>query len=232
MKRRWLLLILCLAIFIPLYIFANQPKFKQVEIGGQIIEAEIAEKPTVEIKDYQKVAKKAKQTMAKEHQGHDHAQETAKTSDSTKAKTPEEIKAEADEHTLQHIFRDLIAAYQPRIPELLIKEEARGELEQMIRSLKQVQMDLDSYLQRRQMTFEQLSTELATQALGRLQLEFILQSIIEQAGLKAEDQEYDEYFNRIKDEKTREEQRQNPEYKNYVGSLIVRRKVADHLLAL
>lgn len=197
------------------------------------VEAQIAERPEVSVKGYEKVAKKAKQTMAKEHvHEHTHGEDGKNPTSAGKEKTAEQLKAEEEEHTLQHIFRDLVVEYKPRIPELLVKEEARSELEQLVRSLKQLQMDLDGYLQRRQMTFEQLSNELASQALGRLQLEFILQAIIEQNALKAEEADYDEYFNRIKDEKTREQQRNNPEYKNYVGSLIIRRKVAEHLLGL
>lgn len=195
-----------------------------------VVEAQIAEAPQVEIKDYKKIAKQAVKDMEKDHAHDDHHHNEQPTEG--KEKTPEQIKAEADEHTMQHIFRGLVSTIKPSIPELLIKEEARGELEQLVRSLKQMQMDLDSYLERRQMTFEQLSGELAAQALGRLQLEFILRAIIEQEKITAEEADYEEYFNRIEDEKTREEQRKNPEYKNYVGSLIVRKKVAEHLLKL
>lgn len=212
------------------------PEFRALSVEMNkdwIIEAHIAEKPEVVLKDYQKIAKKSMEVVKSEPAGHkhEHAHVEEKAQDAPKP-TPEQLKAEQDEHTLQHIFRDLISVIKPRIPELLIKEEARGELEQLVRSLNQVQMSLDGYLERRQITFEQLSGELASQALGRLQLEFILQAIIEQENLKAEDKDYEEYFARIKDEKTRKEQSQNPDYRNYIGSLIVRKKVADHLLSL
>lgn len=195
-----------------------------------VITAQLAEKPVVQAKNYQKVVKKTKQQLKNEpHEHHHHGEEKETTAP---AKTPEQLQAEENEHTLSHIYRDLVLEYHPAIPELLIKNEARYDLEQLARSLQPLQMDLDTYLGKRQITFEQLSNELATQALGRLQLEFILQDIIKQAEITANDEDFEAYFNRIQDEKLREQQRQNQEYRNYVGSLIIRQKISDHLLAL
>ena len=160
----------------------------------------------------------------------------AKTPESTEAPattpTPEAVAAEKKDTHLRFIFRELITGLKPAIPELLLKEEARLELEKLVRDLSQIKISLDDYLARRQMNFDQLSTELATQVLGQLQLEFILEALGQHLKLKIADADYQEYWKRIEDEKTREAYQKDPQYLAYLTRVISRQKVIDHLLSL
>lgn len=222
----------------------TQPEFsaQKVELGSdwEII-AEIAEKPQVSIKDYQKIAKKAK-TAAAEHEPHTHDHEhdkaepkkveAKKLTPEEKAKEEEQAKAKQEDHILQHILQALISELKPAIPELLIKTETRAELEQLVRSLDQFGLKFDDYIARRQITFEQLSNELAMQSLSRLQIEFILEAITQDLKLTAEESDFEEYLNRISDEKARAEQKADPQYMAYLNGLIMRQKATKFLLGL
>jgi len=224
----------------------TQPEFQAVKVDlnqDWEIEAQIAEKPDVSIKGYEKIAKKAKAEAEKElkanYQHQDKATDATKTdkvepelSPEEKAKKQEQEKSHHQEHLLQGMFKALILEFKPQIPELLVKLETRGELEQLIKSIEQFGLSFDDYLTRRQLTFEQLSGELATQSLARIQLEFILEAIIEDQKLVASEAEYDEYLNRLTDEKQRQIQRQDQQYMAYITNLIVRKKATQYLLSL
>jgi len=222
----------------------TQPEFsaQKVELGAdwEII-AEIAEKPVVSIKNYQKIAKDAKSKAEKEP-AHAHGtpdekttakkEETKELTTEEKKKQLEQEKAAHEDHLLQHILQALVLELKPAIPELLIKTETRAELEQLVRSLEQFGLKFDDYIARRQITFEQLSNELATQALSRLQIEFILEAITQDLKLVAEESEFEEYLNRISDEKARAQQKADPQYMAYLQGLVLRQKAARALLAL
>jgi FKBP-type peptidyl-prolyl cis-trans isomerase (trigger factor) len=222
----------------------TQPEFsaKQVELGSdwEII-AEIAERPKISVKGYEKIAKKAKAEAEKAFEESHKAEPKAESDDKTakkeltaeeKATQAEKEQAHHDDHLLQGILKALITELKPAIPGLLIKSETRAELEQLIRSLDQFGLSFDDYLARRQVTFEQLSNELASQSLSRLQIEFILEAIVEDQKIEAETSELDAYLQRITDEKVREQQRADAQYMAYITNLVLRQKATKYLLGL
>lgn len=200
------------------------------------VEIAIAERPTVDLKGYEKVVKEAKKTAQKawaEHLAEHNQPESAdKAADKNVEHHHEHTEAEEKDFTLQEVYKQLITTYKIVVPELLLKEHTQEELEYMVRQLQSMKMGLDDYLKHRQMTFEQLSTELAMQVLGKLQLEFILEGLRDTTKLEATDADLDKYFERISDEKDREAQKTNPDYRHYVSSLVIREKLTDHLLSL
>jgi len=205
------------------------------------VEAAIAEKPQVIIKGYEKIAQKAKTAAQTELKNQQAEAKKTKKSDNPDQATPkpaapeptaEDQAAELKDTQLRFIFRELIMGIKPAIPELLLKEEARAELEKLVRDLSQIKISLDDYLARRKMGFDQLSNELASQVLGQLQLEFILEAISAEKKFKISDEDYQTYFQKIEDEKTRATYQKDPQYVAYLTRIITRQKVIDHLLSL
>lgn len=142
------------------------------------LEAHIAEHPEVKITDYKKIAQKAKKEAEKALAQEEKELKKAEKKDARDSKKPAELTdAQKEERIIHAIFKDLIAEIQPKVPELLIRRQTEQELRRLVDTLKQLNIELDSYLERRGQTFEQLSQEMAAQALGQWQLEFILEAI-------------------------------------------------------
>lgn len=180
----------------------THPDFKplKVEWGSDWeIEAAFAEAPTVTIKNWQKTARDGLKKAGKEWEKQQrelekNSQEKAsKTKGQTNQKADQEAdpkasaskqQAQKEEFLLQHLFATLAKEYGPAIPELLIREQTRSQLENLSRQLEQMGANMDQYLERRGQKFEDLAQEMAVQSLTRLQMEFVLQAI--EADLKIE----------------------------------------------
>ncbi len=214
----------------------TRPEFlpKKLTMGEDWeLEVHIAQKPEVTVKGYEKLAKKGKTEGEKEWQNHqtEHA-EHQKTQKLSEAEAATQTESEHKDMQLRFIFRELVTGLKPIIPELLVKEETRAELEKLVKSLNQLKMTLDDYLTRRQMSFEQLSGEVATQVIGQLQLEFILQALAEDTKFAMVEADFETHLNKIEDEKTRAKYEKDPEYRAYLTRVVAREKVVDHLLSL
>lgn len=215
----------------------TQPEFRAIKIdkgSDWEFEVHIAEKPVINLKDYAKLVKKTKAEALKEYQAQQKAQtqKSDAAADTTKNAAPQPPQPTQDEFLLQAIFRQLVMTYKPQVPELLLKQETRHELEDLVQSLDQMNIGLDSYLSRRNISFEQLSNEIATQAMGRLQLDLLYSGVIEDQKLEIKEADLDTFVQQIKDEKERSERRQDPNYLRYITPLILRQKVTAYLLSL
>lgn len=205
------------------------------------LEAFFSVLPEVKLGDYKKVAKKAKVEAAKfvternaeikkeaeahekgEH-SHDHDHEH-----SHQPLGENEIK----EINLQHIFRDLVAEFAPAIGELLLRQETQAEYERLLEQLKQYNISPEDYMQRRGVTIEQLSQELAGTVLSRLQLDFIMAAISQAEKLEATDEEVQKELLQITNLKMRQEVEKNQNYLTQIKANLLQRKTLDLLLAL
>lgn len=213
------------------------PEFnlKNIKKGESwLVEVHLAEKPAVDVANYVKIAKEAKKAALV------HLKEEAKKKEQSKAeKKSTETKTDdthekqhQDDHILQHIFQDLVKTCKPQLPELLVKQQTRRELERLIEELQSMKLTLDDFLRRNQQTFEQLSSHIASRAVGQLQLEFILQAITQKAAINVADTEIDELIKLAPDEKTRENQLKDPNYRAAAREHLARRKLFAHLLAV
>lgn len=209
------------------------------------LEIQIGERPTIKLGKYQDAAKAGRKTAQEEikkinaeraeaaKKAKAEPQKTEKPTPTDKAgdlPTEPLTKENEEEINLRHIFRALVAQIKPAIPELLVREETRRELEQLVRSLEQFKFTLDDYLKRRGQTFEQLSGEIAATMLGQIQMEFILDAIAEQEKLTVTDAEIDTAAERIEDKAARETQLKNEQYRQYVRHQLRRQKVTELLL--
>jgi FKBP-type peptidyl-prolyl cis-trans isomerase (trigger factor) len=153
---------------------------KSLEKGEDwVVEAQFAQAPEVKVDGYKKVIEAAKKEANKTWK----EQEKAKAKDSK-----EDSKADAErEHLLHTIFKSLVAEFKPAIPELLIRDHTRQELQELEQQLKRVNATVDQFLQQRNQSFSDLTQELAAQTLGKLQLEFVLREIQEDLKITVSD---------------------------------------------
>ncbi len=188
------------------------------------IEVHLAEKPSVDATNYVKIAKEAKKAALV------HLKEEAKKKEQSTDDSHE--KQHQDDHILQHIFQDLVKTCKPQLPELLVKQQTRRELERLVQELQSMKLTLDDFLSRNNQTFEQLSGNIAARAVGQLQLEFILQAISQQAEITVTEAEIEEVIAKIGDEKVRKEKQTETHYREAIKEHLSRKKLFDHLLTI
>lgn len=208
----------------------TQPEIKPLKLEWEqdwVLEVQIAEEPVIKLGEYKKAVKAGK----KAHEDHHKEDEKAKSKDK-KAVAPTPDHDHDEDHLLQHIFKELVTSVKPRIPELLLKEQTRSELQRLVQSLEQMKISLDEYQKRRGLTFEQLTQELAAVALGQLQVEYILKTIVEQEKLDATDQEITAKIEEMVTQGSKKESLTHPSAQQYLKSIVTRDKVMKHLLNL
>lgn len=199
------------------------PKVVSKGVDWQI-EVHLAEKPLVNATNYVKIAKEAKKAALV------HLKEEAKKKEQSTDDSHE--KQHQDDHILQHIFQDLVKTCKPQLPELLVKQQTRRELERLVQELQSMKLTLDDFLKRNNQTFEQLSGNIAARAVGQLQLEFILQAISQQAEITVTEAEIEEVIAKIGDEKVRKEKQTEAHYREAIKEHVARKKLFDHLLTI
>lgn len=201
------------------------------------LEIQIAEKPEVKLGKYQAVIKKAHKKADEEVKKQSqhikkHIEEHKKDpkAHAGHAEPKELTNEQKDQIRLRVIFQELIDSIDPQIPELLIKEDVRNQLERLVQQLKQIKMELDDYLKRRGMKFEQLSSQMAIEALSSYQVEFILDAIKADQKITSKEAEFDAYLQQIKSGKTYKQL--DPQVQAQVSYSVDRKKIIDFLLSL
>lgn len=209
----------------------SHPQFKAVSVDlGKPweIEAQFAEYPTIEIKDYKKIVKDAKKVAETEWKEQDKKKTEEKPAPND-TRTPEQ---KHKEFVVQHMYSALVGTLKPQIPELLVKQEAQYDVDQLVRQLEMFNMKLEDFLARKQTTFEEFSSEITISALGRLQLMFVLAKIAEEEKLEVTEADIEKAIAENTDSEYVQKQKDNPEYRSYLKETISRQKVLDFLMSL
>jgi FKBP-type peptidyl-prolyl cis-trans isomerase (trigger factor) len=208
------------------------------------IKVSFAESPVIKLGDYKKTVTNSKKASDAEIKEQEQARSkqlkatpAAKKSDDATKKTEsapatELTDEQKKEVRLRHIFKDLIAAVAPAVPELLVREETEYRLRNLAHSLQQFKIELEEYLKRRGATLEQIVGEFQAEALASLQLEFILSEIGKNAKVEVTPAEREAALKDIKDEKLQTQYKEDESYKARLDNTIYRRKIIDHLLSL
>lgn len=210
------------------------------------LEINIAEKPEIKLDNYQKAIKEglkaAKKQLAEQEKAapeKDEAKEEKKVDkDQEEKKSAQEKEAEQErtkqqerQIKLQQVFKALVEHVEPKIPELLLKDETKREIQRLAKELERMGLSLDDYLERRQQSFEEMSSSIAAQTLGKLQLEFVLRAIEEKEKIEVSEKEEAKELEKLKQPKIKEQLDKNPQYRSYFIQQIKRRKLIDQLLA-
>ncbi len=210
----------------------THPEFKIITAEKGLaweIEAQIAEAPTIDLKNYQKIVAQAKQTA--EESEKKTSKQTKSADDTSKSEVPEQTAEQKEQVLLQHIYQTLLTELRPQIAELLVKEEIRSDFAHLRRQLDQMKISLEKFLELRKISIDDLTNQLAAEALGKLQLSFLIAAIAREAKLTVEQSDLDESLAKISDPELKKQQ-QDPMYRQILAQTILRRKVKDHLLSL
>jgi FKBP-type peptidyl-prolyl cis-trans isomerase (trigger factor) len=197
------------------------------------LEIQIAEKPLIKVGNYKKSVKKGLKAALKQLKEQEKTAAKDKTKNKkkkTKKSTPEQAAAQEREIKLHQVFKTLVEDIQPQIPELLLKDETKREIQRMAKELEKMGLSLDDYLTRRGQKFEDMSSQVAAQTLGQLQLELILREIETVEKIEATDKDKKAELDKIEDKKMRQQIEKDPHYLEHFSKQISRRKLIDQLL--
>ncbi len=189
------------------------------------VTAHFAEKPEFELGNYKKMVKTAK----KEAQDEIKKIKPKNKTKTKQPKTPTLSDTQKKEVVLQKIFHVLITNIKLAIPSLLVEEQTQQDLKQLAQNLNKMNLKLEDYLKAQKMQMSQLSNQLAMSALGKLQIDFILNKIAAEAKIKAEQKDLDQKIKDIKNSDLEKRVKKDKYYQNYLKSIIIRQKTLDFL---
>ena len=183
--------------------------------------AHIAEKPLVKLGKYQDIAKKAAKDF-------DRKQKEEVKKDTKKEEKPAEKdnKTNIEDQKLNAMMSAIRESVKPVIPELLIKQEAQYQLNQMSRQLQAYNIELKSYLASMGKNESELEQEYVGRALATWQIEVLIDAIAEDQKIEIVDKDIEEVIAKSKTNKVTDTQRIQ------MKSMLRKQKVFDYLLTL
>ncbi len=200
-----------------------------------------AEKPEITLGKFQDAVKKgfkeAKEEIKKVNEERAKVAKKDDKADEKNDKTPTAAtepltEPQQEDVKIRHIFQNLVETVKPKVPELLIRTQVDQDLQRLSDQLRQLNLSAEDYLKSRQMKVEDLRGEYATQALMTLQIEFILAEIARDQKITVDEKELNETLDKVADGKLPLEQRNDPDYRSYVFSTLLKQKVLKYLLSL
>ncbi len=119
------------------------------------------------------------------------------------------------------------------IPELLVTTETRKMLSDMEQQVSQQGMTLDQYLERIGKTQSEIMLDMTPQALNRVKAGLVLREIMNKRGINAKKEELDSQIEMLKNMYQHQPDMQKhfstPQYREYLESTLLSRKVYEHL---
>lgn len=140
-------------------------------------------------------------------------------------------KESAREEKEQEIIRILIEKTEVEIPKVLIEEEVNHRLSRLLDQVQKLGLTIEQYLSSTGKTVEQLKNEYARQAEDSIKLELILNKIVQEEKLEADDSEVEQIIATTGDEKIKESLG-TPQQKRLIRGVLLRRKALDRLVSL
>jgi len=175
----------------------------------------VAEKPKIDLGNYQEEIKKAKKPTPKIW--------------TPKQKGKSDKDEDKKESPLAKVLETLLKTVKIELPDLLVENETNRLLAQTLGEIKRLGLTLESYLTSVGKTPETLRQEHQNQAEETLKLEFILAEIAEKEEVSVEPPEIDEFIKKAPDDKTKKALEGN---RYYLASVLRKQKTLDKLLNL
>lgn len=180
-----------------------------------------AEKPTFSVMGYKKIVSTAKKTAKKEWD-----------KQLKEAKQPPQNPQQAEQDfTQRQVLTQLISELKPPVPELLVRKSTQQRLEYLARTLKQLKMEVGTYLTQRQMTEQQLVAQTQAEVIGEWQTELVLDSLATELKIEVNEEELKQALTDIKDPRSAQFL-STPAGQDHLRRSLVKRKTVDQLLSL
>jgi FKBP-type peptidyl-prolyl cis-trans isomerase (trigger factor) len=207
------------------------PKIQVISLKeGQdwTFKATACEMPEVDLNNYQKAVKgelaKAKIWVPGKGDKKPEAEEKNNKDDAGE-------KSKSYDEKLKKVTETLLKIVKVEVPDMLVEEEVNRMLSRLLDQVSALGMSIDQYLNTKGLTKDQLKKDFAVQAEKNLKMEFILQAVITDRSIKVEKQEIDKMIAATPDEKVRKSL-ETPTQKNYIASILAKRKALDFLTSL
>ncbi len=184
------------------------------------IKIQLAEKPEIKLGSYKDKVKKLKV---------DAKADKIWTPGSEPEAKPKEDEEEAKQNRLNVILGTILTSVTCDIPDLIVEDELNRKLARLVDDVQKLGLTMDSYLQSKNTTMEQLRAQFTTEIENTYKLEFILMEIADIEKITVGDGEIDAIFANIKDEKEKQAARANA---YFYTTLIRKQKTLDYLLNL
>lgn len=177
-----------------------------------VVEAAFAEKPQISIAKYKSIVKKALKEFASQQKK---SAKRTKDSDNANDQQPS-----IEDQKLLAVYQALVQELKPQIPELLLKQEVEYDLQMLQYRLRVMNKTLQDYLQETGQEYEAFTTHMAASVLGRLQLQYILDEIVQKESIGVTEKEL------------AAKKPQKPEETEHVRQTLLREKLTTFLLSL
>ncbi|MEA2020290.1 MAG: trigger factor [Patescibacteria group bacterium] len=204
---------------------ATNPKIeiKKFAEGNELVfEALICEMPKVDLGNWKEVVKKLASAPKIE---------TAATLTEAESKADQEDTGKKEELSAQDILNAIRKKTKIKIPNMIIENEVTRMLSQLYDQLDSLGLSPEEYLDNRGKTKEELKDEYQKLATKTLENEFILNEIIKELGIQAEEKEIQEAIDSIPDEKAKGEM-DTPANRAYIKSVLKKNKAIEKLLEI
>jgi FKBP-type peptidyl-prolyl cis-trans isomerase (trigger factor) len=204
----------------------SNPKIelKQFAVDKEFIfEATVALKPEYKVADYKKIVKELKLEIEKENK-------ELEKNKGNKEENKEEGKevAKKRELTAEEVINKIIEKSEFTISDLIVNEETDRLLERFINQIKGLNLNVDQLLKAQNKTYDDLLADHKQIATNNIKSEFILNQIVKDNSLEAQDTEIEEFIQNLGDEKLIA-QFSNPTEKWYIKGIIEKNKALDYL---
>lgn len=185
----------------------------------------VAEKPTVNLKNYKEAVKKAKTDAKKADiwvpgKGAAKPESTQSQSDDT---------ALNNQKLLNEVLNAVLKEVELDISDLIIEEELNQRLSRLVDDIQKLGLTTDQYLTSKNLTMETLKQQYVKELTDMYKMEFILMAIAEQEHITVEQADLEKLFKGITDEKQRQDAQQNA---YYYASILRKQKTLDYLTSL
>ncbi len=140
-------------------------------------------------------------------------------------------KAQTQQQKLTKIFEVLKEKIDLKVPQPIIESEVQRSLSRLVDQTEQLGVSIEEYLESIGKTADDLKEQYTKTAQENLKLELIIEKIVQDMDIQVNQEEVDKMINASGDEKAKK-QLDNPNQREYVKSILKKRKAIDSLLNL
>jgi trigger factor len=130
---------------------------------------------------------------------------------------------------LSKVLEKLLEICRCEISDLIIEEELNKRLTNLFEEIQKIGLTVESYLKSKNITTEQLKSQIKKEIEETYKLEFILQKIADQENIVVEKKDIDNLFSTISDPKEKEVASKNA---YFYSALLRKQKTIDYLINL
>lgn len=178
-----------------------------------------ATKPDIDIKKYKEIVKKLKDSQ--------------KSDDIWVPGKDKKVSKEDNDNKknilLNKILNELIEKTDFKVPTVIVETELNKRLSKLVDDVSKAGLTMDQYLSSKKQTIEDIKKALHKEINDTYKLEFILESIAQEAKITVEKKDLDEIFSKIADPQERTKAENNS---YFYASILRRQKTLDHLLEI